>query len=49
MVKLVREVEVFMEILHMIPNSGLNDSEKAVVLDELKLSLKPMQPYLKYL
>lgn len=42
MSKLVKEVEVFTEILHKIPGSSLNDQEKQVILEELKLSLKPM-------
>ena len=45
--KLLKEVEVFTEILHMIPAHSLTDQEKQVILEELKLSLKPMQPYLK--
>ena len=49
MVQLVKEVEVFMEILSMIPANGLSDQEKKVILDELKLSLAPMQPYIKSL
>lgn len=49
MTKLLKEVEVFTEILHLIPGHGLNDQEKQVILEELKLSLKPMQPYLKML
>lgn len=49
MTKLLKEVEVFTEILSMIPGHSLNDQEKQVILDELKLSLKPMQPYLQML
>ena len=39
MAKLVKEVEVFMDILQMIPQSGLDDAQKKVILEELKLSL----------
>ena len=35
--KLLKEVEVFTEILNMIPSTTLSDQEKHVILDELKL------------
>jgi DNA-binding FrmR family transcriptional regulator len=47
--KMIKEVEVFTDILNQIPAVSLNDKEKKVILDELKLSLKPMQPYLDML
>ena len=45
--QLVNEVEEFMEILSKIPEKGgLDADEKAIILAELKMSLKPMKPFL---